>query len=168
MNETDPLRDDSPPLPPRLAAAFGRLRTPPVFVPPAVDAAVLRAARAHFEAHLRNARPVAGPLASLLISWRARWLRAPALALGALAVLTLVAVTGLRILMTRSAPQPTKADIDRNGRVDIIDAFALSRLLAAGTPPRPAWDVNGDGTVDERDVAAVAAQAVRLDSRTGV
>ncbi|MBI2928814.1 MAG: hypothetical protein HYY24_24390 [Verrucomicrobia bacterium] len=167
MNETDQLGDDLQPLPARLAAAFGSLQAARVFVPPAVDAAVLRAARAHFEAHQRSARPVAGSLAGLLNSARARWLRAPAIALGALAVLAIVVVTGLRIVMTRSVSQPTKADIDQNGRVDILDAFALSRSLSAGRPPRPAWDVNGDGLVDQRDVAAVASQAVRLNNGPG-
>ena len=54
-------------------------------------------------------------------------------------------------------------DIDRNGRVDILDAFAIARYIEqGGTTPRP--DVNGDGMVDDADVNVVALQAVQLDA----
>jgi len=54
-------------------------------------------------------------------------------------------------------------DIDGNGRVDILDAYVMARGLAnEGTPPNPAWDINADGTIDQRDIDAVAQSAVRL------
>ncbi|HPD30137.1 MAG TPA: dockerin type I domain-containing protein [Phycisphaerae bacterium] len=83
-------------------------------------------------------------------------------------------------------------DIDRNGRVDILDAFILARHLderlgttadtsgadalvgpqdsaasarkASGRgEARPSdWDVNGDGVIDQGDVDAVAMAAVSL------
>ena len=49
-------------------------------------------------------------------------------------------------------------DIDGDGRIDILDAFALARAVEAGGGA----DVNGDGVVDQRDVQVLADAAVRL------
>ena len=64
-----------------------------------------------------------------------------------------------------------RADVDHNGRVDILDAFLLARSIEARGPvdvtPSGAadtqWDLNGDGRVDKDDVNLVASAAVRLD-----
>jgi len=56
-----------------------------------------------------------------------------------------------------------KVDIDRNGRVDILDAFKLARQLESGGRSEMRWDINGDGVVDRSDVDTVAFVAVRLD-----
>jgi hypothetical protein len=53
-------------------------------------------------------------------------------------------------------------DIDRNGRVDILDAFKLSGMVESEMSLNAKWDVNGDGHVDSKDVDAVAARAVQL------
>ena len=52
-------------------------------------------------------------------------------------------------------------DVNRDGRVDVLDAFALARAVDAGEG-RPAWDFNRDGAVDRADVDAVALAAVSL------
>jgi hypothetical protein len=54
-------------------------------------------------------------------------------------------------------------DIDRSGRVDILDAFKLARHIKAGLQPSKKWDMNGDGLVNRKDVDLVAFAAVRLD-----
>ena len=54
-------------------------------------------------------------------------------------------------------------DIDRNGRVDILDAFKLARHIETAGPAESAWDINGDGQIDRSDVDMVALAAVRLD-----
>jgi hypothetical protein len=54
-------------------------------------------------------------------------------------------------------------DIDRSGRVDILDAFKLARQIKAGLQPSEKWDMNGDGQVNRKDVDLVAFAAVRLD-----
>ena len=54
------------------------------------------------------------------------------------------------------------ADVDGNGRVDILDAFLLARRLEASEPVSRALDLNGDGVVDEKDVDAIAQAAVKL------
>jgi hypothetical protein len=62
-----------------------------------------------------------------------------------------------------AAPRFAHEDINHDGQVDILDAFALARQLKAGATPNPQLDLNGDGVVDERDLAAVAARAVSLE-----
>ena len=52
-------------------------------------------------------------------------------------------------------------DLNRDGRVDVLDAFALARAVDAGEG-KPAWDLNRDGAVDRADVDAVALAAVSL------
>ncbi len=52
-------------------------------------------------------------------------------------------------------------DLDRSGRVTILDAFALARQLDSGSSPA-ASDFNGDGLIDRGDVDAIAMLAVRL------
>jgi hypothetical protein len=47
--------------------------------------------------------------------------------------------------------------------LDILDAFILAKRLQGGPVQERRWDVNGDGVVDERDVRAIAVEAVRLD-----
>jgi hypothetical protein len=55
-----------------------------------------------------------------------------------------------------------RGDLNHDGRVDILDAFALARQLKQGETRNLQLDVNGDGVVDERDVATLAARAVKL------
>ncbi len=61
------------------------------------------------------------------------------------------------------APAEGRADIDSNGRVDILDAFRLARHIESRGPAETKWDLNGDGRVDRADVDAAAFAAVRLD-----
>lgn len=56
-----------------------------------------------------------------------------------------------------------RADIDGNGRVDILDAFRLARDVESRGQAEMKWDLNGDGVVDHKDVDLVAFAAVRLD-----
>jgi hypothetical protein len=54
-------------------------------------------------------------------------------------------------------------DIDRNGRVDILDAFTLAKQIESDRYNEAECDINGDGMVDNKDIDAVALAAVRLD-----
>jgi len=63
-----------------------------------------------------------------------------------------------------------QVDIDRNGRVDILDAFKLARHVESADRTdtnlslrKQGWDINGDGVVNSDDVDLVALDAVRLD-----
>ena len=60
-------------------------------------------------------------------------------------------------------------DIDRNGRVDILDAFKLARYVESAdltdkslSLRKQGWDINGDGFVNRKDVDLVASAAVSL------
>ena len=52
-------------------------------------------------------------------------------------------------------------DLDRDGRVTVLDAYAVARGVRTGRVD-PAWDANADGTVDLADAEALATIAVRL------
>ena len=53
-------------------------------------------------------------------------------------------------------------DIDRNGTVNILDAFALARRVDAKQSDDQ-WDINRDGEVNRLDVDRIAMAAVSLD-----
>ncbi len=55
------------------------------------------------------------------------------------------------------------ADVDGNGRIDILDAYKLARHVEGAGKPDMRWDQNHDGTVNADDVDLVASAAVRLD-----
>src|SRR5688500_2473753 len=113
-------------LPPEIEARLrhGAERTA-VLVPPAVDGAVLARARERFE-EIRRRRSRA----------RAVWWMSAAACFVALALLA-----GSLI----KAPRFERADVDRSGRVDILDAFALARRIQQGTAA--GFDLNRDGVV---------------------
>ncbi len=55
------------------------------------------------------------------------------------------------------------ADVDGNGRIDILDAYRLARHVEGAGRPDMRWDQNHDGAVNADDVDLVASAAVRLD-----
>jgi hypothetical protein len=75
---------------------------------------------------------------------------------------------------TDSLLAEVQLDLDRNGRVDILDAFKLARQIESSGGRRRSkavateragtdWDMNGDGFVNHDDVDFVAFAAVRLN-----
>ncbi len=54
-------------------------------------------------------------------------------------------------------------DFDHNGRVDILDAFKLAKLIQSEKSVDKKWDINGDGFVNEDDVDDIAIVAVSLN-----
>ena len=90
----------------------------------------------------------------------------PAWAAAAAVLLALAGVEVCRrdMVLPRSltTAQLAKGDIDADGRVDIVDALQLARAVEARGAVDPAWDVNADGVVDERDAEAVAMRAVAI------
>ena len=61
-----------------------------------------------------------------------------------------------------SAPIALKNDANRDGAVDILDAYKLAQQIGANAEIDPKWDTNGDGIVDQKDVDRVAMAAVSL------
>jgi hypothetical protein len=142
-------------VPDALAAALGQTYRHRPDVPPRVDDAVLAVARDKFDRR-RNLK--------LWVRWGAGLTSAAAAAI--LLVLWLLPTRdpshAPRIAIRPPAMQSIKGDIDASGQLDIVDAMALARHLRANDRPDPTWDANGDATVDQRDVDALAAAAVNL------
>jgi hypothetical protein len=149
-------------VPDRLRQDLRALFEPPAAVPPQVDRAIL--------GHARRGR--AKPRRLII---RLRW---------AAGIAAAAAVVALGVILYQRPPRPHHqssitnhpfaADVDGNGRVDILDAFRLARSIQTHGPAAPAdsdpavlrWDLNGDGRVDQGDVDLVAQAAVRLSSQT--
>ena len=139
----------------KLSADLNALFQPQVGVPPEVDRAVMERAHKHF-APLQS-----GKDKRLRIHWGWRIAAAAAVIIFAFS-LDLTKQTGPTTdSFSLSKAQPT--DIDRNGRVDILDAFKLARHIESDGRTETEWDFNGDGLIDHSDVDVVANAAVRLD-----
>jgi hypothetical protein len=126
------------------------LFAPPRVIPRRVDDAILAAAREHLAGRARSRRMVHFP----------RWLAAAA-------VVVLAAVLSSLWFSNRRLPEVTREDINRDGRVDVLDAFTLARRLQQGAATARSFDINGDGVVDQRDIDAITTRAVKLDGRHG-
>lgn len=136
---------------PEFSRDLKALFSPNSSVPGRVDRAIAEAARTHLT---RPARKL----------WWLKW-TVPATAAAVIALAC--------VLWTGQGPAPhpmadivasaPATDIDRNGKVDILDALKLARHVESAPSADRAWDINGDGAVDNLDVDAVAFAAVRLD-----
>jgi hypothetical protein len=134
-------RDDDPRLPEPLQRDMRRLLGPAPRIPAEIDRALAAAAAR---------RPRWSP-------WMRPVVQRPWLAATAAAALVLAT-----LFVTRTRGPLAREDFDRNGRVDVLDAFRLARALERGEPVPPAFDLDGDGVIDRRDVDLVAARAVRI------
>ena len=144
--DRDKQVDAGPRIPESLSADLAEAFGTTVDVPQEVDDRVLAIA------HEQLARR---PLRGHFRAWR--W-ALPGAAVGA----GLAAAAAVAMLLWTG---PVRGDIDRNGRVDILDAFALARKVEASSPADPDWDINRDGVVDAADVDAIAMKAVALTER---
>jgi hypothetical protein len=149
MNDREQQNDDQElQAPPRLLAALKQLPRERIFVPPAIDRAVLETAR-------RQLVPTTGER-NFFRSWMIWPVFATACA---------IVVAAVFVLAPRGHRQTvySREDLNHDGRVDILDAFALARQVRDGkvTPGNP--DLNGDGVVDRRDAEIIATHAVKLE-----
>jgi hypothetical protein len=145
------IEDQNLDAPERLIVALRQSKPEPIFVPPTLDETILRAAREHLTGRERP---------------RFRWLPV----LPWLATTAAVVVAGAFLFVhsksNRSLPNGqgfAREDVNHDGRVDVLDAFALARQLKEGRSSNTRLDLNGDGIVDERDVHIIALEAVKLD-----
>lgn len=128
------------------------LAGPLLMVPPSVDEQVLASARRQLA--LRRKR-------------RAIWSASAAAA----AVLVLSAGFLLALHLQRNdTAQPAQTtvareDVNSDGSVDILDAFALARIIEQKGAIRPEWDFTGDGAVTEADAKYLASSVVSLSRR---
>lgn len=138
--------DDLPELPSRLASELKSRYGPIPEIPEAIDRAIL----ADAQRHLLQTIPVRARS-----NWRWR-----------LAVIgsSMAAACMLLFALNRQEPKhPTNVarDLDGNGRVDILDAFAVAREIRSGRN-QSEFDINGDGRLTQADVNEIAQRAVTL------
>lgn len=150
--ERDPSLHEDPAISPGLKAALGRLDAAPGSLAE-LDARVLGASRAHMRSRRRRRQ------------WLSYGSAAAAAALIASAAL-------IWVNQTKMIPNQM-AHVDEP--VTILKAFALARLLEQRSSGSinidSSWDASADGRIDQLDVDALAAAAVRLSAadmtRTG-
>lgn len=147
--------------PPGLVAAFRRLPREVPFVPRTVDMAILEAARRHL------VKPERRRFAWLPPAWS--WPGARALAGCAAAAVVLVAAFFWlgRPGSNRTGVNFAREDLNGDGQVDILDAFALARQLETGEAPEAPGGAGGKEAMSQRDIAIIAAHAVSLERRRG-
>src|SRR5262245_31284137 len=150
MNESDHLDEREPGVPQQFIQAITALHNQRVAVPPEVDAAILDRACEHLQSVAGERRRIRLP----------RWLAAVA------AMILAMIVAGVWFQKRSAPPAFVREDLDHNGRVDILDAFALARKVQQGAVSLE-FDMNGDGMVNSQDIDAVAAQAVKLEGKRG-
>ena len=155
MGSHDPKADAmDQDLPPTLRDAIVRLHRVDVPVPAELDAAILTDAKRSF-ARRRRAWMVIGRLT----------VGVAAAALLAIAVRVFMPAPSSHpaTAMVQPAKLYQLADVNHDGRVDILDAYFVARKIARHEPLDPAWDINGDGVVDQKDVDLIATLAVSAD-----
>jgi len=129
---------------------------PELSVPPEIDRAILDRADRHFagrkskEAGRRRFR------------WVALWKVAAAAAVVIFAFSLDLHHKPQRSVHHSAIAGAEAVDFDRNGRVDILDAFKLARRIELTGAGEANLDVNGDGLVNRDDVDMVALAAVSL------
>lgn len=136
MIDHDNTHDADLEAPPRLVTDLRSVYRGPVEVSAEVDQKVKRAAWRHFAAR-RRARV-------------------------AQSLLPLAAAAAVTLAILPFSRRSLRGDLDDNGVVDILDAFALARRMEAAEVLTVQWDTNGDGRVDQADVDFTAAAAVSL------
>ena len=146
-----PGEDDQSGAPPKLVAALKQLQPRRLFVPPSVDDAVLKVARRH----------LTKPESTRFRSFR-KWSLWPGFATACVLLAALAWIVTKQVWTPHDQTIFAREDLNRDGRVDILDAFQLARQLESGPKPAEALDLNGDGMVDRRDAEIIAAHAVKM------
>ena len=144
MTEFDPGQFEA------LRAGLKRMHGAGPAVPREIDEAILAGARRS------------------LVARRRRWALVQRIG-GAVAAAAVLAIAIRVFHPGASSPLPPTqrpqlaqaADVNHDGRVDILDAYVVARHIARHEPLDPAWDVNGDGVVDQKDVDLIAHLAVQ-------
>jgi hypothetical protein len=173
-------KDENLEAPPRLITALRQLPREPVFVPPTLDEALMKAARQHLGREKKKG-----------INWfrSLPW----SVATAGLATVILLAYPHAkekilgpgRSTISRSTKSvqgesepgesgvqwqshglaDVREDLNGDGKVDILDAFMLAKKLQGAPSSDPRLDINGDGVIDRRDIETIAAHAVSLEKK---
>jgi hypothetical protein len=172
-NQSQP--EQEPKAPAKLVTDLKDLHKEHVFVPPKVDQSILNAAREQLEETSRE--PAEQETAGQ--PWIPQW--APWAAAASLMLLLFLTLPGekhtspsalakasvsakevaLKQKPSSLATMISRKDINKDGQVDILDAFMLASRIQTGAIEEN-WDINGDGQVNQADVEEISAFAVKL------
>jgi hypothetical protein len=139
----------------KLTEDLQALFKPELSVPPEVDRAVMDRAGRHFAGRefIRTRRR---------FRWAALWKVAAAAAVVIFAFSLDLHNMPEQTARYSAIDRAAAADFDKNGRVDILDAFELARQIESTDGAEANLDINGDGLVNRDDVDMVALAAVSL------
>ena len=174
-NQSQP--EQEPEAPAKLVTDLKDLHKEHIFVPPKVDQSILNAAREHLEKTSREPAEQETAGQPWIPQW-APWAAAAA-SLMLLLFLTLPSekhtppsalakalVSAEEVALKQKPSSPatmiSRKDINKDGQVDILDAFTLASRIKAGAAIEENWDINGDGQVNQADVEEISAFAVKL------
>ena len=143
--------------PPKLIVALKETSRRGIFVPPYVDNAVLKAAHKHLAGSKVSRRR--------LLRYLRLW---PAIAVSAVVIICInLSLFKMTLSHHELEVGYAREDLNHDGKVDILDSFALARELKSNKRLPATYDVNGDGVVDQRDVLLIATHAVQLNKDNG-
>ncbi len=174
QNQSQP--EQEPKAPAKLVTDLKDLHKEHIFVPPKVDQSILNAAREHLGGTLREPAEQETARQPWIPQW-APWAAAAA-SLMLLLFLTLpgekhtppsalakASVSAEKVALKQKpsslATMISRKDINKDGQVDILDAFTLASRIEHRTLEEK-WDINGDGQVNQADVEEISAFAVKL------
>ena len=141
----------------KLSEDLDALFKPQLSVPPEVDRAILDRAGRHFAGRKFT------PVGRRRFRWVSLWKVAATAAVVVFAFSLNLTNKSRQTIHYSGLAKAGAVDFDRNGRVDILDAFKLARQIELASNAGTNLDINGDGLVNRGDVDTVALAAVRLD-----
>ena len=141
----------------KLSEGLDALFKPQLSVPPEVDRAILDRAGRHFVGRKFT------PVGRRRFRWVGLWKVAATAAVVVFAFSLNLTNKSRQTIQYSGLAKAGAVDFDRNGRVDILDAFKLARQIELASNAGTNLDINGDGLVNRGDVDTVALAAVRLD-----
>ena len=174
-NQSQP--EQEPKAPAKLVTDLKDLHKEHIFVPPKVDQSILNAAREQLgetswkPAEQEAARqpwipqwaPWAAAAASLMLLL---FLTLPGEKHTSPSALAKASVSAEEVAPKQKPSSPatmiSRNDINKDGQVDILDAFVLASRIQTGAIEEN-WDINGDGQVNQADVEEISAFAVKLN-----
>ena len=169
MNDSNTPESTEDQLPHEVVAAIRRQSGPPLNVSQTVENAILSDAAAHLSG-------IRKPNIKAKERQHFRWVAWSTGTIAAALLLFALLPQTIKEPASRSSPMALNdtssmgemeqtflsSDVDQDGQVDILDAFALARSVKSGSSLANQWDQNGDGSTDQTDINLIAMNAVML------
>jgi len=169
LKRARPRRDRQEPIPDALAHELSRLLGPDsgLHTPADLDERILAESRRalspanRHRRQLRRAAPLAAAAGLAIAGWIGftLWMNPGTSQPGKTGT---TRPGGSTIAQGPTTESTNPYDIDRSGRVDILDAFRIAIALDRNEPTESAWDVTGDGLITVADVDTIAQAGVAL------